>query len=106
VIFFAITILKEYYSDVICKFCEAEVKKDIISKTQRKFLLKMEEMTRKEVPLLLSLISVGIIAAGVNMIELFCSMAFRLLLHGMLIDLGVSKAMFYFYLLIYIFFTC
>lgn len=104
VIFFAITILKEYYSDVICKFCEAEVKKDIISKTQRKFLLKMEEMTRKEVPLLLSLISVGIIAAGVNMIELFCSMGFPAAFTGMLIDLGVSRAMFYFYLLIYILF--
>jgi len=104
VIFFAITILKEYYSDVICKFCEAEVKKDIISRTQRKFLLKMEEMTRKEVPLLLSLVSVGIIAAGVNMIELFCSMGFPAAFTGMLIDFGVDKTMFYFYLLIYIFF--
>ena len=104
VIFFAIIILKEYYSDVICKFCEAEVKKDFISRTQRKFLLKMEEVTRAEVPIALSLISVGLIAVGINMIELFCSMGFPVTFTGMLANFGLSKLSFYLYLAIYIIF--
>jgi len=104
VIFFAITILKEYYSDVICKFCEAEIKKDFISRTQRNLLLKMEKMTRAEVPILLSLLSVGLVAAGVNIIELFCSMGFPAAFTGMLANFGLSKMSFYLYLLVYIFF--
>lgn len=104
VIFFAFTILKEYYSDVICKFCEAEIKKDFISRTQRKLLLNMEKMTRAEVPIFLSLLSVALIAAGVNLIELFCSMGFPAAFTGMLANFGLSKISFYLYLLVYIFF--
>ena len=104
VIFFAITILKEYYSGVICKLCETEVKKDFISQFQKKLFLKMEKVTRAEVPLFLSLLSVAVIAVGVNMIELFCSMGFPAVFTKTLVDLGLSKASFYSHLLVYIFF--
>jgi cytochrome c biogenesis protein CcdA/glutaredoxin-related protein len=104
VVFFAFNTLKEYFSGVICKFCETEAKKDFFSEAQKKLLLKMEKMTRAEVPIFISLISVALIAAGVNMVELFCTMGFPAAFTGILSDLDVSRAYFYLYLLIYIFF--
>lgn len=104
VIFFAFTILKEYYSGVICKLCETEAKKDFISNFQKKLLLKMEKVTRAEVPLFFSLLSVAIIAVGVNTVELFCSMGFPAVFTKTLVDLGLSKASFYSHLFVYIFF--
>lgn len=104
VVFFAFMILKEYFSGVICKFCETEAKKDFISETQKKLLLKMEKITRAEVPLMWSFLGVVLIAAGVNLIELFCSMGFPAAFTGILSDMGISEASFYLYLLVYIFF--
>ncbi len=103
-IFFAFTILKEYYSGVICKLCEAEAKKDFFSEAQKKLLLKMEKMTRAEVPIIVSLLSVAVIAAGVNMVELFCSMGFPAVFTKTLVELNLSTVSYYFYLLVYIFF--
>ncbi len=104
VLFFAFTVLKEYFSGVICKFCETEVKKDFFSQAQKKLLLQMEKITRAEVPLRWSLLGVILIAAGVNMVELFCSMGFPAAFTGILSDMGIGKTSFYLYLLVYIFF--
>ena len=104
VLFFAFTVLKEYFSGVICKLCETEAKKDFASEAQKKLLLKMEKITRAEVPLMWSLLGVGLIAAGVNMVELFCSMGFPAAFTGILSDMGISKMSFYLYLLVYILF--
>jgi cytochrome c biogenesis protein CcdA/thiol-disulfide isomerase/thioredoxin len=104
VLFFAFTVLKEYFSGVICKLCETEAKKDFASENQKKLLLKMEKITRAEVPLMWSLLGVGLIAAGVNMVELFCSMGFPAAFTGILSDMGISKMSFYLYLLVYILF--
>lgn len=104
VLFFAFIVLKDYFSGVICKFCETKANKDFISETQKNLLLKMEKMTRAEVPLLWSILGVALVAAGVNMVELFCSMGFPAAFTGILSDMGISRMSFYLYLLVYILF--
>jgi len=105
ILIFAFFILRDYYKGILCRICEVSLKKEnLFAKFERKLFQKMEKISKKETSLLFTLIGVSTVAAGVNIIELCCSLGFPLAFTKILSSLSLSTFSYYFYLLVYIIF--
>ncbi|MFH1292481.1 MAG: hypothetical protein ABIH87_04790 [bacterium] len=102
---FAVFLLKEYATDVVCKICHIDPKNEgKLTKWQRQLFKRMDYLTTANLPLVITLIGVSIVAAGINTVELFCSFGFPLAFTKMLISLNLPTGSYYFYLIIYVIF--
>jgi len=105
IILSAIFILRDYFTDVVCKLCETDpAKQNIFTRIQQKLFTKMQQFSSADMPLPLALLGIAVVAAGVNMVELACSFGLPLAFTKILTSWNLSKASYYFYLLIYIIF--
>lgn len=106
VILFAVFLLKDYIHGVVCKLCEIKPGKTtgFFARFEQKLLKRMENISTSKMALPLVLLGVGTVAAGINLVELVCSLGFPLVLTKFLSSLSLSTFSYYFYLLVYIFF--
>jgi thiol-disulfide isomerase/thioredoxin len=106
IIVFSIFLLKDYFHNVICRICEAgsEKEKSIFFRIEKKLFEKMQEISQAKTSLPLMLLGVAVIAAGVNLIELVCSLGFPLAFTKMLASYDLTVSSYYLYILIYILF--
>ncbi len=105
IILFALFLLKDYYTGVICKVCEVDPNKTgFFTKIQKKLFVRMSKLSTMEMSLLATLTGVAIVAVGINMVELVCSLGFPLAYTKVLTSYGLSKSSYYFYLLVYVVF--
>ena len=105
IILSAIFILRDYFTDVICKLCETDpAKQNIFTKIQQKLFAKMQQFSSTNMPLPIALLGIAVVAAGVNMVELACSFGLPLAFTKILTSWNLPKASYYFYLLVYILF--
>jgi len=105
VILSGIFVLRDYFTDVVCKLCETDpAKQNIFTRVQKKLFTKMQKFSATDMPLPLALLGISIVAAGVNMIELACSFGLPLVFTKILTSWSLPKASYYFYLLVYILF--
>jgi len=105
VIFFAVYLLKDYFAGVVCKLCEIDPQKQsIFTKMEKKLFLWMQKILTREMSLPLTLLGVAVVAAGVNMVELSCSLGFPLIFTKILASWHLSTFSYYLYLLVYIIF--
>ena len=104
-IVFALFMLKDYIIGVVCKICQIDPKgKNILNNWQRKLFTKMSQITSSSMPLPLMLLGVAIVAAGINTVELFCSIGFPLAFTNFLTTLNLPTSSYYFYLIVYVIF--
>lgn len=104
IIVFAIFLLKDYFWGAVCKICEVKEKEGTLTRIQRQLFTKIHKLVQADMPLVLVLLGVAIIAGGINLIELFCSFGFPLTYTKVLASHGLPTVSYYFYLLIYIIF--
>lgn len=106
IILFALFLLKDYVSGVVCKICNVVPgdKESILTKAQRKMFAYAAKMTQAEMSLPLALAGIALVAAGVNLIELFCSIGLPLAYTRLLSAYGLPAWQYYFYLLVYVIF--
>ncbi len=105
VIFFSIFLLKDYFQDRICKLCQIDPKKQtIFTKFEKKLLRKIEKFSTSQMSLPVLLGGVIVVAIGINLVELVCSVGIPLAFTKILSTLNLSSLSYYFYLVIYIIF--
>ncbi len=106
IIVFSIFLIKDYFHNVICRVCEvdSEKEKSIFVRFEKKLFEKMQKISQTKTSLPLMLLGVAVVAAGVNLIELVCSLGFPLAFTKMLTTFNLNTGSYYFYLLIYILF--
>jgi len=106
IIVFSIFVLKDYFHNVICRVCEVdpEKEKSIFVRFEKKLFGKMQEISQAKTSLPLMLLGVAVVAAGVNLIELVCSLGFPFAFTKMLTTYNLSTSSYYFYLLVFILF--
>jgi thiol-disulfide isomerase/thioredoxin len=101
----ALFLLKEYFMGIVCRICEVNLGKEgILTKIEKGLLKQMERFSSFQMPLPLALLGIAAVAAGVNMVELSCSLGLPLAFTKILTGWQLSKASYYFYLFIYILF--
>ena len=104
-IVFGVFMLKDYISGIVCKICHIDPKsKNPLNNWQKKLFTRLSYLTSAQMPLILMLLGVSIVAAGINTIELFCSFGFPLAFTNYLTTLGLSTSSYYLYLIIYVIF--
>ncbi len=105
IIVFSLVVLKDYYSGVVCKICNVDPnKQDFFSKLQKKLFVKMTNLSRTEMSLGMTLVGVVIVAVGINLVELACSLGFPLAYTKILTSYNLPTMQYYGYLLVYILF--
>jgi len=105
IIFFALAILKDYYTGIVCKVCNVEEgKQSFFNKLQKKLFVKMSQLSQAEMSLGLTLLGVIIVAIGVNLVELACSFGFPLAYTKILTSYNLPTVQYYSYLLVYVVF--
>lgn len=106
VLIFALFILKEYFDAIICKLCNVESDRpdDLLTRMQKYLFAKTNKAVSTEMPLVLTVIVVALISAGINTIELFCSLGFPLAYTKILASHNLSVWQYYGYIGVYIFF--
>ena len=105
VVIFAVLLLKDYFSGVVCKLCQVKPgKQSFFARIEQKLFLQMQKFVSAEVSLPITVLGVAVVAAGVNMVELCCSFGFPLVFTKILTSWNLSTPSYYFYLLIYILF--
>ncbi len=105
IMIFSVFLIKDYFHDIVCKLCEIDSKKDnVFVRFEKKMFAKMQEISQAKTSLPLMLLGVAVVAAGVNLVELVCSLGFPLAFTKMLTTYKLSTGSYYFYLLIYILF--
>ncbi|HNV97120.1 MAG TPA: hypothetical protein PKL13_02260 [bacterium] len=106
VIFFGVTLLREYIVKIVCKICDTpeNKKESLITKLQRKIFAKMSAVGKSSVSIWVAIPIVSMLAAGVNTIELFCSLGFPMAYTKILTTYNLSPIAYYLYILVYIFF--
>ncbi|MCP6718194.1 MAG: hypothetical protein KJI70_01425 [Patescibacteria group bacterium] len=106
IIVFSIFVLKDYFHNVICRVCEVdpEKEKSIFVRFEKKLFRKMQEISQAKTSLPLMLLGVAVVAAGVNLVELVCSLGFPLAFTKMLTSYNLGTSSYYSYLLVYILF--
>ena len=106
VIIFGIFLLKDYFNDIICRICNVKGDRPDgwLTKIQKYLFAKANKTVSSEMPLILMLLTIAIIAAGINLIELFCSLGFPLAYTKILATHDLPSYQYYLYLLVYIFF--
>ncbi len=107
IIIFSLLLLKEYINGVVCKICNVEEDNgifQIFSKAEKKLFEKMKELINKDLSLPLLVLGVSIIAAGVNLVELACSLGFPLAFTRILTTMNLPGLSYYFYIFLYVLF--
>lgn len=105
IIFFALFLLKDYATGVVCKLCDVGLDETgFLASIQRKLFSKMNYLASSDLPLLVTLAGVALVAAGVNLVELFCSFGLPLAYTKLLSTYELSKLSYHGYLLVYILF--
>ncbi len=106
IIMFSLFMLKDYSHDIICRVCEAgpSKKDNLFVRFEKRLFEKMQEISQAKTSLPLMLLGVAVVAAGVNLVELVCSLGFPLAFTKMLTTYNLSTSSYYFYLLLYILF--
>jgi thiol-disulfide isomerase/thioredoxin len=105
-ILFSLTLLKEYISGVVCKICDVPLNgnESWFTKIQRRLFSKLANLLTKNASTIAIVISVAVIAVGINMVELFCSIGFPMAYTKILTSYGLSTWQYYGNLLVYILF--
>ncbi len=102
VILFSIFLLKDHFYGISCKLCEVSPEKEnFFSKTQRKLFERMKQLFVSDVPLPMFLLGIGIVAAGINIVELFCSFGFPLAFTKALTNAHLSTPSYYLHIFVY-----
>ena len=106
IIIFSVFVLKDYFHNVICRVCEVdpEKEKSIFVRFEKKLFEKIQDISQAKTSLPLMLLGVAVVAAGINLVELVCSLGFPLVFTKMLTSFNLSISSYYSYLLIYILF--
>lgn len=106
ILLFALIILKEYFNEIICKLChiEGDGKDDMLTRIQKYLFAKTSKAVSVEMPLIWTIITVAVISAGINTIELVCSLGFPLAYTKILAARDLATYQYYLYLLVYVFF--
>ncbi len=106
IIIFSVFVLKDYFHNVICRVCEVdpEKEKSILVRFEKKLFEKIQDISQAKTSLPLMLLGVAVVAAGINLVELVCSLGFPLVFTKMLTSFNLSISSYYSYLLIYILF--
>ena len=105
IILFSISLLRDYFRKIVCKVCEVGTgKKSVLTKFQEKLFEKIEKLSTGQVSLPLALLGIAIVAAGINMVELFCSLGLPVAFTKILTSYNLSSFSYYFYILIYVVF--
>lgn len=105
IIVFSCFLLKDYFSGVICKLCNIDPNNTgILTNWQRKLFGQMNKLVSLEMALPVTLLGVAVIAIGINLVELVCSLGFPMAYAKILSSLNLSGFAYYGYLLIYVFF--
>ncbi len=106
VMFFGFTLLREYIVKIVCKICDTpeNKKESLITKLQRKIFSKMSAVGKSSVSIWVAIPIVAMLAAGVNTIELFCSLGFPMAYTKILTTYNLPPLTYYLYILVYIFF--
>jgi len=105
IIIFSAFLIKDYFHGIVCKLCEVDSRKDnIFVRFEKKMFAKMQEISQAKTSLPLMLLGVVVVAVGINMVELVCSLGFPLVFTKMLTTYKLSTTSYYSYLLIYILF--
>lgn len=106
VIIFALFLLKDYFNDIVCKLCNIKDDKEDgwLTKFQKYLYIRANKTVSSEMPIVPVLIAISIIAAGINMIELFCSLGFPLAYTKILTSHNLPTYQYYLNILVYIFF--
>lgn len=105
IILFALFLLRDYYTGVICKVCKTNPNKTgFFTRMQRKLFVRMSKLSTTEMSLGATLLGVALVAVGINMVELVCSLGFPLAYTKVLTSYNLSTLQYYFYLLVYVIF--
>ncbi|MEK7072671.1 MAG: hypothetical protein AAB969_03815 [Patescibacteria group bacterium] len=106
IILFAIFLLKDYFNDIICKICNIkdDRKDGILTRFQKYLFAKANKTVSSEMPIIPMLLAVAVIATGINMIELFCSLGFPLAYTKILVSHNLPNYQYYLSILVYVFF--
>lgn len=106
VLIFAFFILKEYFDAIICKLCNVEADRpdDLLTRIQKYLFAKTNKAVSTDMPLIWTVIVVALISAGINTIELFCSLGFPLAYTKILASHNLPIWQYYGYIGVYIFF--
>jgi thiol-disulfide isomerase/thioredoxin len=105
IILFSISLLRDYFRKVVCKVCEVGTgKKSALTRFQEKLFEKMEKFSSGQVSLPLALLGISIVAAGINTVELVCSLGLPVAFTKILTSYNLSPFSYYFYILVYVIF--
>ena len=106
VLIFAFFILKEYFDAIICKLCNVEGDRpdDLLTRMQKYLFTKANKAVSTEMPLIWTVITVALISAGINTIELVCSLGFPLAYTKILASHNLPAWQYYANISVYIFF--
>ena len=105
VTFFAIFLLKDYFSGVVCKLCQVKPgKQSFFTRMEQKLFLQMQKIISAKMSLPLTILGVAGVAAGINMVELVCSFGFPLIFTEILTSRELPTFSYYSYLLVYVLF--
>jgi len=106
IIIFALFLLKDYINGVVCKICKVNPndQESWLTRVQRYLFARANKVVSSEMPLILMILAVAVVAAGINMIELFCSLGFPLAYTKILSSYNLPISQYYLYLLVYVFF--
>jgi len=103
VVIFSASLLKDYWRGITCKICElGKTKDNFLTRFQKKLFEKMEIFSSGKVSLPLSLLGIAVVAAGVNMVELCCSLGLPVAFTKMLSSFSLPGSSYHFYILIYV----
>jgi len=102
IVLFSIFTLKDYFYGTICKLCEIDPnKQNIWTKAEKWLLIKIKQLSEKDVPLFVSLIGIALIAVGINLVELICSFGLPLAFTKALTEMNMSTLSYYFHIFVY-----
>ena len=106
ILIFGALLLREYIYGVICKICNVQEdgREGLLTKWQRGLLSYMNNLVSHEMNLLVMLAGVALVAAGINLIELFCSFGLPLAYTKVLTAHNLPTLSYYGYLLVYVIF--
>jgi thiol-disulfide isomerase/thioredoxin len=103
IIIFAISLLKDYFKGVTCKICGiGREGSNPVGRFQQKLFKKMEKFSSGKVSLPLALAGIALVAAGVNIIELCCSLGLPVAFTKVLSSFNLPRISYYFYILVYV----
>ena len=105
IVLFAVFVLKDYFTGVVCRFCQVNPgKESVLAKFQKWLMIKMKDFSTFRMSLPLALLGIVLVAAGINMVELVCSFGFPLIFTKYLTSLNLATSQYYFYLFVYVLF--